>query len=279
VKFFDKIVQILRKPFPADENRLGYYKILTILSVFITLFLYIFQPFGISTLDSYKFFICLGFGSMTFLGGAIYEIVIYQILNLKGQPEKWTYGKWILNNLGIMIFISFANFIFARLLIFGYIQWNLFPQMIYATFMIGIIPLVVLGGLSLYKNEKKYQIIANEINQTKTTSSRFNDTGNFSIFDIPTRQIRYIEALQNYAKIGYINSEGYLKVQIERITLKKVLAETKGTAIIKCHRSFLVNKDAIITTDGNAQGLLLSLADCDKIIPVSRTLVPLFRKR
>ncbi len=278
MKFFDKIVNILKKSFPADENRLAYYSTLTILSVFITLFLYVFQPFGISTLDSYKFLICLGFGSMTFFGGAIYEIIVYQILKLKGPPEKWTYGKWILHNLGIMIFISFANFIFARLLIFGYIQWNLFPQMIYATFMIGIIPLVAIGGLSLYRNEKKYQIIANEINQSKTASSKIKDSDNLSIFDIPTDQIRYIEALQNYAKIGYINSEGYLKVQIERITLKRILTETEGTAIIKCHRSFLVNKDTIITIAGNAQGLLLSLSDCDKVIPVSRTLVPIFRK-
>jgi len=278
MKFFDKIIQILRKPFPADESRLAYYRTLLILSVFITLFLYIFQPFGISTLSSFKFIICLGFGSMTFLGGLTYEIVIYQILNLKGKPENWTYGKWILNNLGIMIFISFANFIFARLLIFGYIQWDLFPQMIYATFMIGIIPLVALGGLSLYKNEKKYQIIANEINQSKIIPSKIKDNGNLSIFDIPTDQIRYIEALQNYAKIGYLNLDGSFKIQTERITLKRILEEAEGTAIIKCHRSFLVNKDTITTTAGNAQGLLLSLEDCDKVIPVSRTLVPVFRK-
>lgn len=276
MNFFDKIIRTLGKPFPV-ENRLEYYRNLIILSVFITLFLYIFQPFGISTLESRKFLICLGFGSMTFVGAIIYELSIGQLLKLTGMRANWTFGKWILNTLGAMVFISIANFIFARLLLFGYIQWDLFPSMIYATFMIGIIPITVLGGLSLFKQERKYQIIANEINQLKTPSSSTKDQGSISIFDIPTYQIKYIEALQNYVKIAYINSEGNLKIQTERLTLKGILIKTEGSSIIKCHRSYLVNKDAIVTASGNAQGLLLSLSDCDKIIPVSRTCVPVFR--
>lgn len=273
---FNKIVQTLRKPFPEDE-RSDYYRNSIILSVFITLFLYIFEPFGIDTLESNQFLICLGFGSMTFLAATIYELIVYQLLNLKEKRENWTFGKWIFHNLMIVLLISLANFLFARLVLFGSIDWNLFPTMIYSTFMIGIIPVTVLGAFTLFKNEKKYQSIANEINQTKTPLLDSRRSDNISILDIPTHQIRFIEALQNYAKIGYINTEGHLKIQTQRITLKQILEETEGTAIIKCHRSFLVNKDSIVATSGNAQGLLLSLSDCDKVIPVSRTLVPVFR--
>ncbi|MGI9552231.1 MAG: LytTR family DNA-binding domain-containing protein [Aurantibacter sp.] len=282
MNFFDKIVQTLRKPFPEEESSSVYYRALILFSVFVTLFLYIFEPFGISIVESElgsnKFLICAGFGAMTFLGTVVYEFIAHKILSLKGRAEKWTFGKWILNMLGIMFSISLANFLFARLSLFGFIDWNLFPAMIYGTFMVGIIPVVAFGAWSLFKNEKKYQNIANEINQTKTTPTNGKNIGNPSFFDIPTHQIRYIEALQNYAKIGYIGAEGFLKVKTERITLKRILAETEGTAIIKCHRSFLVNKDAIIATAGNAQGLLLSLSDCDTVIPVSRSRVPVFRQ-
>jgi len=277
MNIFNDIAQILKKPFPEIENNLVYFRTLLILSVFVTLFLYIFQPFGIATLESNKFPICLGFGAMTFLGAAVYEFIFHKIFNLRERQKKWTFGKWILDNLGIMLFISLANFLFARLLLFGYIQWSLFPQMMYSTLMIGIIPLVAIGGLSLFKNEKKYQLIAHEINQAKTSPSSTKDNSNLIIFDIPIHQIRYIEALQNYAKIGYLSREGDLKVKIERTTLKQILAETQGTAIIKSHKSYLVNKDTITATAGNAQGLLLTLADCDKPIPVSRTRVSFFR--
>jgi hypothetical protein len=277
MNFFENILGILRKPFPEEDNRLTYYRNLVFISLFITLFLFIFQPFGISSLESRKFVICLGFGSMTFLGVFVYKSLRDQLHLILGKRGKWTFGKWILNNLGIMFFISLANFLFARLVLFGFIQWDLFPAMIYGTFMIGIIPLTLLGGYALFKQEKKYQTIADEINLEKKTSSIIKNIGSIAVFDIPAHQIKYIEALQNYVKIGYISVEGSLKIKTERCTLKEILEKTEGSAIIKCHRSYLVNKDAITTASGNAQGLLLTLSDCDQIIPVSRTFVPLFR--
>ncbi|MEQ8713456.1 MAG: LytTR family DNA-binding domain-containing protein, partial [Cyclobacteriaceae bacterium] len=156
-------------------------------------------------------------------------------------------------------------------------NWEFFPQMIYSTFMIGIIPLLSIGAWTLLKGEKKYQTIAEEINQNRAAPNTRNAEVATTLFDIPTDRIRYVEALQNYSKIGYITPQGAIKEKIERITLKDVLSEAEGSPIVKCHRSYLVNRDAVITANGNAQGLLLSLADCDKVIPVSRTWVPEFR--
>lgn len=220
----------------------------------------------------------MGFGGMTLLAAVVYELVVYQGLNLKTEGEKWTFGKWTIHNLATMLLISLANFLFARLLLFGYIDWNLFPQMVYSTFMIGIIPIVMLGGLALYGKERKYQTIANEINKGNTHSSYAKASKSPILFDIPAEKIRYIEALQNYIRIGYMAPEGRFKVITERMTLKEIAAKTADSPIIKCHRSFLVNRDTITNTSGNAQGLLLTLSDCDKIIPVSRVHVPIFRK-
>lgn len=271
----ETIVKTLNKPFPED-GRFGSIKNITVISVFVIFILYVFQPFGISTIESGKFLICLGFGSMTFMSSIIYEFIISQLFKLKGERGKWTFGKWILNNLAIMFFISLANFLYARILIIGYIEWELFPHMIYGTFMIGIIPIVVLGWLSLNKQEKKYQNIAEEINQQKVMNPSRNSDEE-SIFDIPVSQIKFVEALQNYVQIGYFNFEGKFIKQTKRATLKQILNETQESSIVKCHRSFLVNRKAIISASGNAQGLLLQLSDCDTIIPVSRSYVSIFR--
>ncbi len=271
------ILQILSKPFPDFDSWAAYLKYLTILSLFITFFLYVFQPFGLSSLESNAFFVCLGFGGMTFIGALLYELTVGQLLRIVGLKASWTLGKWILNNLGTMLFISMANFIFARLIIIGFIDWELLPTMIYSTFVIGIIPITALGGFLVLKGEKKYQLIADEINLTISPSKKVNGAGSDQLFHIPTNQIKYIEALQNYVQIGFLNNEGDLKIQTERITLKEVLTMIEGSPITKCHRSYLVNKDAIVAATGNAQGLLLSLSDCNKTIPVSRACVPLFR--
>ncbi|NJN42416.1 MAG: LytTR family transcriptional regulator [Flammeovirgaceae bacterium] len=275
MKYFTRVVQLFRKPFPDEENWNSYFRTLTILTLFITFFLYVFQPFGISTLESDLFLICLGFGSMTFAGAMVYELSVVQLLKLSGLKSNWTFGKWIVNMVGIMILSASSNFIFALPGFFGYIQWELFPDMMYSTFMIGIIPVTVLGAITMMTREKKFQKIAEEINQQKAARDDHTTT-DITLFTIPIRQIRYIEALQNYVKIGHINADGW-NVQTERATLKNILEEVKGSPMVKCHRSFLVNRNAIISTNGNAQGLLLTLSDCEKIIPVARSYVDSFR--
>jgi hypothetical protein len=191
--------------------------------------------------------------------------------------EQWTLGKWILYNLGVMLTISVANFLYSRIIIFGYIQWDLLPHMIYGTFMIGIIPICVLGGISILIQEKKFQGIAKRINQKQTIRDIALKTDDRRLFKIPVRQIKYVEALQNYVLVGYVDSNGQFKKMTERATLKNILDDLSGGAIVMSHRSFLVNKDAIISTSGNAQGLILQLTDCDRTIPVSRSYVAAFR--
>jgi len=270
------IIRILGKPFPDEENWGTYSKKVIALSLFVAFFLYVFKPFGLDTLESDVLIICLGFGAMTFAGALVYELSLGQLFRLLGFHNKWTFGKWIVNTLITTLFISLANFIFSRLVLLGSIDWSLFPTMLYSTFMIGIFPVTTLGAWLLAQQEKKYKGIANEINQSKTSPVE-TAVEDKSIFNVPTGSIKYIAALQNYVKIGYTDVDGNSQIQTERLTLKEASTQTTGSGLTKCHRSFLVNKNAIISVSGNAQGLLLTLSNCDKIIPVSRTYVPLFR--
>lgn len=251
-------------------------KIIGVVSLFVVFILFVFQPFGISTIESNAFWICLGFGVTTFLATALYEFVMEFVLHLKTPPEKWTFWKWILNNLGILLVISLANFLYARLWLFGYVDWSLFPHMLYGTLMIGIIPLLMIGGWALMKAEQKYQHIAERINQ-QPARSQATGGGESSVFSIPLSRFRYAEALQNYVRIGYIDETGQFATKTERTTLKYILQKTKDSAIVRTHRSFLVNRNYILSAQGNAQGLLLSLADCDFAVPVSRSHVASFR--
>jgi len=213
---------------------------------------------------------------MTFIASFIFELIVGRVLKLKGELENWTFGKWILYNIGAMLAISLANFLFARILIFGYIEWALLPYMIYGTFMIGVIPITVLGGVSILVQEKKYQGIAKNINSHQV--DRLNkEISERSFLDIPVDRIKYVEALQNYVFIGYVDAAGQFHKRMERITLKAVSEEVSGTSIVQSHRSFLVNRNAIISVSGNAQGLLLQLSDGDRTIPVSRSYVSSFR--
>ncbi len=273
---FKAIGQFLRKPFPEYESNWAYLRVTLAVSLFIVFFLYIFEPFDISNMESNQFMICLGFGMATLIGTVVHDFVFHQVWSWFSKKRVITFGIWILQMIGVILMISLANFIYLRYSFFGYMKWDFFHIMIRNTFAIGIFPVVTLGALALLRQERKYQSIASEINQQKESKPEITTTDEQSVFNIPTNQIRYVEALQNYVKIGYV-TEGGLKEKTERATLKGVLDEANGSAIVKCHRSFLVNRSSIISTAGNAQGLQLSLSDCDKIIPVSRSYVAGFR--
>ncbi|MFK7934324.1 MAG: LytR/AlgR family response regulator transcription factor, partial [Saprospiraceae bacterium] len=150
--------------------------------------------------------------------------------------------------------------------------------MLYGTFMIGVIPFVVVSGIYLNREEHKFQSISAEINQKRPTATApISTKKEATIFEIPLPQIRYVEALQNYIKIGFVSAEGTITEQVERATLKHFAEQAKNTSMVRCHRSFMVNQETIISSTGNAQGLQLRLADCDKVIPVSRSRVAQFR--
>lgn len=277
MEFLHEIKQILKKPFPDYENWTAFFKTIAGISLFITLFLYIVKPNDMSNIESGRFLICLGFGLVAFVSMTFYELIVTSLLKLKG--ENFTYAKWILNMIGLMFTLSLTNFLYIRLVYFGYINWEFLPHMIHGTFVVGIFPIVIVGGLALMRQEKKYQTIAEEVNDKVKGNFPASNTNDLHVFDIPVSQIRYVEALQNYVKIGYLNSENQLQEQTERATLKNISDQVQNSSILKCHRSYLVNQNTIISSSGNAQGLLLSLSDCDKEIPVSRSYVATFRKK
>lgn len=275
MKFFDPIIHLVNKPFPEQESNFGALKTNALVSVFVVFVLYVFQPFGMNSLESNRFLICLGFGISTFLSTALFEFTFTFLL--RKYLENWTFGKWVLKNLGILLTISLVNFLYARIIIFGYILWEFLPHMIYGTLMIGIVPIIILGVSAITIQEYRYQNIAKQIPPRKQPKLKDSNSESSKLFDIPVSKIRFVEALQNYASIVYLDEENQLKKLTKRATLKQILDETNGNSIVQSHRSFLVNEQEIVSVSGNAQGLLLELSDCDKVVPVSRSFVSMFR--
>lgn len=254
------------------------FKLIAFISVFIVFFLYIFQPFGLHTMGDGLFVLCLKFGLITLVVSVLYELVIVKVLKIKGNDSNFTFLKWLLYMMAVMLLISVSNFIFVRIVLFDDLQWSLLPSMIRGTFAIGVFPIMIMGALALLRQEKKYQKIAVDVNDQIKANNTTTINNDDTIFGISSEQIKYIEAMQNYINIVYVNVYGELKQKMERATLKSIVDENTAPFILRCHRSFLVNQQAIDAVSGNAQGLLLTLNGCDKMVPVSRSFVPVFRE-
>lgn len=272
-----QILKLLNRPFPQQDNPMYFLRTIGLVSLFVAFFLYAFRPFDLDDAPINLFWTCIGFGLVSFVAMALYGFTISRQIKLRLAPGKWVFGVWILDTMAMMTMISLGNFLFARLSFFGSIRWEFFPQMISSTFLIGIFPVSMIGALTLFRAERKYQDIAREINEKPVSKSGNDMKAELQVMGVKVEQIRYIEALQNYVRIAYVNESGAFKSITERATLKSILDASSGSSLVRCHRSYVVNRSYILETSGNAQGLMLQLSDSDKEVPVSRTYVPMFR--
>ncbi len=267
------LMALLRKPFPTTEDRSSSIKVLLGVSIFVTLFLYLLKPFDLDKAGGETLKIAFTFGCITFLSGLVYDLILRYVFRLKQEGEKYNLARWIITIVGLLLFISFFNFLYL-FFIFG-LPKSAFFNMIGATFIVGIFPTVFIGAISMLKSEKKNIEIANKLN-TKVSSQTSNTTSSKTIFDIPTKDILYIESLQNYISIYYTKSTD-LQKKTERATLKSCVAQIENTDLIKCHRSYIVNRSKIENVSGNAQGLKLKLVEVAFLVPVSRSYISKFK--
>ena len=75
----------------------------------------------------------------------------------------------------------------------------------------------------------------------------------------------------NYSTIFY-EIEGRLEKKLLRLSFKKLEEQISDIQqIVRCHKSYMVNRDRIIQVKGNARSLTLKVDLYEQMIPVSRS--------
>ena len=123
-------------------------------------------------------------------------------------------------------------------------------------------------------------------NNTKTTSyeeetkevvTLRGDTREYLTID--PNDILYIESIANYINIVYFKDSRLFQKRL-RSSLKDVeCALREFPYIVHTHRAFLVNIHFITQVTGNSAGYKIELFGCDKVLPVSKSNVLLFKER
>ena len=79
----------------------------------------------------------------------------------------------------------------------------------------------------------------------------------------------YIESADNYSSILF-KKEGKREKELLRSSLSRLETQIENPRVVRCHRSYIVNLDHVISVTGNAQGYKLHLGDSGDTIPVAR---------
>ena len=95
----------------------------------------------------------------------------------------------------------------------------------------------------------------------------YSDTS--EIFSLNLPGLLFVEADDNYSTFFW-NEDGSIQKKLLRVNLKNVEGQLNNSFILRCHRSFIVNINAISHVTGNANGYKLNIRDTDFSIPISR---------
>ncbi len=273
-------LKLLKEPYPFDESPKKHLVTAVLFGLFVFLFLFFFEPFGLSNYQSEnKAWHLLGYGAVT----ACSLLFSYHLFRLVFpnwfSKESWNVGKNILYSTWMFFFIGSSNLAYSVSLDFLRFDLNGFLFYQGMTVLVGLFP-VTLSTFIVYNRRLKEAVeIANSLNQsTKNTTEggrqiEINSNNKSESFKLSLNQVYAIKSMENYIEVFY-DEDGKQRKTI-RNTISKIDTDLKDISSLKrCHRSYIVNLEKVSSFRGNAQGLSLSLVYWDDfIIPVSRQYV------
>ena len=270
------IKEYIRQPYPLFESR---WRIILSISLFVSLFILIFQPFGISNYTGeFKPLFEAAYGIVTFIVLIIDLFLFPLFLDEWFDSQKWTVFKQMIWQVWILFSIGLGNFLYSSLFLRFTDGLNAFLTFQFYTLVVGIIPILIITILHQNSLLSKNLKLAGEMNADLLSEEllspdekvRIMAENNKDKLEINLSDFSYLSSTGNYVQVYFlVNNE--LQNVLLRNTLKHIEEQVRQSpSIIKCHRAFLVNKDKIIRVKGNSQGLRLILKDTMEEIPVSR---------
>jgi len=241
----------------------------------------VFEPFGLSLSTSpYKSIKLIGHGVIS--GGMVYlsENFVPRRLPWIYNLETWTIGKAIIHGVSMLLIMS--------IVLWGYTEMA-FPndpfapdllQSIKYTFILGVIPSIVILGWNyiqfLKRRQEKYvrtPLITGGLEQP----IRLIGSSNGAAFAVQPSRIILCTAMGNYVLVYYENGAS-VERQMIRKTLTSLKKELTSENFIRCHRSHLVNMEKVLSQEGNTKGIKLKLKGIENKVQVSRRYVPIIRE-
>ena len=258
---------------------------------FVFLFLFVFKPFGISG-DGWPLVrFMLGFGAITTGAMLLLNVAVPVAFPRYFNEDGWTTGREIFYASLNVTSIGVLNYLYTV----GTTNLNgglmNFVWFIGITFIIGLFPISILVLIKERRQRSSYAAASAELSaelhpaqpnaHPRSEEKITIHSANVSDDDLVIAEsaLRFIRSADNYAEVHYVNKR-QLERRVVRATLKELsdaLADRKH--LFRCHKSYLVNMEAVERISGNAQGYKLHVEGVEEPIPVSRSNNEIIRSR
>jgi hypothetical protein len=274
----------LNAPFPfyLNDDRKNFL-LVTVLSAFVTLFLYLFK-----TESEFSFANGLEWlhGLITFGALLVNLLVLPRIFPALMDPTAWTIKKYIVFNVWHLVLIWAIATVFEKMFFCPFdMGWiTVMRHTIVQVAIKGIIPIALCTlflkaqllqqslreAIKTNQELQKIQVLKREAKEAIKTASQitlYSDTSESLSFNLP--DLLFIEADDNYSTVMW-KEAGAIQKKLLRVNLKNLESQLDNSFTLRCHRSYIVNVNAISAISGNTNGYKLKINGSDFSIPVSR---------
>jgi ribosomal protein L33 len=269
----------LDRPFPFMENNKEKLVSSFAFAVFVYLFLYVFQPFGISKVKMNIPIYLIGYFFVTLIVMLISNMLLPALFNKAFDPEKWDIKKSILFNSGIIIAIGFFNWLYNSSIEDSLTMPHSLGYFMLITVGVGVFPstffLLLSEKYMSYKNNKTAvtleESIKKPIIEVKEELLHIESDNENESLHINASQLICMKSEGNYVQF-YFEEAHQIKNNLLRLSLNKL--ETmlkKHTEFKRCHRSYIANFSKVEHVSGNARSYNLHFELLDFTVPVSRS--------
>lgn len=265
----------LNKKYPFNDDLKMNLKSIVGISLGVFLFLLFFQPLEPQNPDfNNKLLILAGFGAITFILFGLLRIFLPSNFPNSFTSENWTLKKEVFIDLLFLISNSVAFVFFARYV--GKIEITFHKTVLIllisltATIILVIINEYRFLQTQIHKLKSLNQFPAEDFEPEENIRIEFESENKSEYFQLFLNQIILIKSANNYIEVIYKNEDKIGK-RLIRNTLKTTEELfSKYPSLVRCHRSFMVNKNFIQKVSRGTQGLKLVLFDYPREIHVSR---------
>lgn len=279
----------LKIEYPFEQTLQEKRNVILSVSIFASLIVVILQPFGFSITDQFLTFFC--FLSMAILTLSINYFSFPYFFPAVFKETRWTISKAFLFLMYNFIIIGFYNHILNVLVfkknIFFFHSGTDLGIILFRTIAVGSVAAFFLILIKYNFLARKHLQISQDLNGKfkaqlgiKLASKNNSDIEIYlenSMISFRRDNLKYISAEGNYITLHFKNNEKKMPT-LFRTTLKQVESSLQDfPTFFKCHRSFIINLNAVESSIGNSQGLSVKLIDEDFKIPVARPKIKLLK--
>lgn len=267
------------KKYPFNNDLRTNIKTIFAIGLGMFLFLLFFQPFLLRNPDfNNKLIILAGFGAITLVLLYILRIAVPSALPKVFASGKWTYSKELLLDFIFLALNSVAFVFYARYV--GGIKITFHTTIIIVIMsLVAAVTLININELKFLKDQIRELSNPHSENSVKEKAEdkdeiiEFESENKSEYFHLFISQIILIKSANNYIEIIFKQNDK-VNHRLVRNTMKNTEKLFSAyPALIRCHRSCIVNKNYIEKVTKDEAGLKLTMFNYPQIVHVSRQYV------